>query len=175
MKATNKDFIRIIEKRVRKHARLNKLFRKHDKIFVKGTLNKYLVPKIIKDLPCKIYYKKPKTRVNKIVIPWTLDDEINLFLKQFFTGKKIRQNPKHIKLLKPITDKEAARFAKIKKLKFKPNKTLKFVSKAYKSPIWKKEKAIQHFIDEMEKSYPDTKYKLYKSKELLKCIKKSFG
>lgn len=157
MKPTNKDFIRIIEKRIRKHARLNKLFRKHDKILVKGPINKYLVPRIIQELPCKIYYQKPKNvRINKIVISWTLDDEINLFLKQYFTNKKIKQNPKHIKLLKPITDKEAKRFAKIKKLRFTPNK---------------KDKAIQKFINKMTEYYPDTKYKLYKSTELLKCIK----
>ena len=155
MNQTNKDFIRIIEKRIRKHARMNKLFRKNDKILVKGQLNKYLVPKIIKDLPCKIYYKQTKG-INKIVIPWTLDDEVNLFLKELFTGKKIKQNPKHIKLLKIITDKEAARFAKIKNLKFKPNK---------------KDKPIQHLINKMTEHYSDTKYKLYKSIELLKRMR----
>ncbi len=155
MKSAKKDFIRIIEKRIRKHARMNRLFKKNDKILVKGELNKYLVPKIIKDLPCKIYYKQAKG-IDKIVIQWTLDDEINLFLKELLTGKKAKQNPKHIKLLKVITDKEAARFAKIKKLKFKPNK---------------KDKAVQHLINKMTEHYPDTKYKLFKSIELLRGLR----
>jgi hypothetical protein len=158
MKNSKKAFTKVIEKRVRKYARLNRLFRKNDRILVKGSLEKYLVPRIIQDLPCRIYYQKPKNvRIDKIVVPWTLDDEINLFLKQYFTGKKTKQNPKQIKLLKPITDKEAARFAKAKKLSFKPNK---------------KDREIQKFINKMTEHYSDTKYKLYKSTGLMKCIKK---
>jgi len=157
----NKEFIRIIEKRIRKHARLNKLFKKHDRILVKGSINKYLVPRIIKGLPCRIYYKKPKKdRINKIVITWTLDDEINQFLQYVFTGKKAKENKLYVKILKPITDREAARFAKIKGLGFKPNK---------------KNKAIQEFIGKMTEHYPDTKYKLFKSRELFECIKKSWN
>jgi hypothetical protein len=157
MKNSKKAFTKVIEKRIRKYARLNRLFRKNDRILVKGSLEKYLVPRIIQDLPCKIYYQKPKNvRIDKIVVPWTLDDEINLFLKQYFTKKKAKQNKKHIKLLKPITDQEAARFAKLKKLSFKPNK---------------KDKEIQKFIDKMTEHYQDTKYKLYKSIELLKKVR----
>lgn len=154
----NKCFARTIEKRIRKYIRLNSPFRKNDRILVKGSLNKYLIPRIIKHLPCRICCQKAKGRINKIVVQWTLDDETNLFLKHLFTGKKAKQNPRHIKPLKVITDREAERFAGIKKLKFKPNR---------------KDKEVQHFINEMEKSYPDTKYKIFKSIGILKCIKKS--
>ncbi len=156
MKSVDKEFLRIIEKRIRRYARINKLFRKNQKILVKGALNRYFVSRIIKNLKCKIYYQQARG-VNKIVIPWTLDDEINLFLNEFLTGKKTKQNPKHIKLLKVITDKEAARFAKLNKLRFVPNK---------------KNKDVQKFIEKMTERYSDTKYKLYKSSEVLKCILK---
>ena len=96
-------FIRLIEKRIRKYTRLNKIFRPKDRILVKGQLSKYFVESITKGLPIKIVHKKS----NKFVVDWTADDEANLFLENLFLGEKIRQDKKQIKLLKVITDKEA--------------------------------------------------------------------
>jgi hypothetical protein len=149
-RASSSRFLRLIEKRVRRYTRMNKIFSKGDKIVVTDDLDEYFVKSITSKLPVKIYKRKTKGKI-KIVKLWTADDEINLFLKQIFYGKKIKQE-KFVKLLKVITDKEAAKFAKLKKIKFKPNK---------------KDKIVQDFVDEMQKKYPDTKYKLIKSINVL--------
>ena len=153
-KASKGNFCRLIEKRVRRHTRMNKVFRKNDKILVTDDLDMYFVKSITKKLPVKIYRKQVRNVRLKIVKQWTADDEINLFLKQMFYGKRIKQE-KFVKLLKVITDEEASKFAKIKGLMFKPNK---------------KDKLVQDFVDEMQKKYPDTKYKLIKSIEALKSL-----
>ncbi len=147
-------FSRLIEKRIRKYTRLNKIFRPNDRVLVIGDLSKYFVKSITKGLPIKIFSRKNK-KANKIVVIWTADDEANLFLEELFLGKKIKQDKKQVKLLRVITDKEAKLFAKIKKLKFKENK---------------KNKDIQRFIDELEKKDPGAKFRLVKNQELLKCI-----
>ena len=141
-------FCRLIEKRIRKYTRLNKIFRPKDKILVKGRLSRYFIESITKNLPIKIVNKKS----NKVVVDWTADDEANLFLEELFLGKKNKQDKKQVKLLKVITDKEAKLFAKIKKLKFKENK---------------KNKDIQKFIDELEKKDLGAKYRLLKNFDML--------
>ena len=51
-------FCRTIEKRIRKYARINKIFKKNDRILVTDNLDHYLVKSMIKDLPVKIFLKK---------------------------------------------------------------------------------------------------------------------
>ena len=147
-KVSDKEFLRLIEKRIRKYTRVNKIFSKGDNILVTDALDEYFVKSITEKLHVKIYKRKGNVCL-KVVKQWTADDEINLFLKQVFYSKKIKQK-KFVKLLKVITDKEASKFAKLKKIKFKPNK---------------KDKLIHDFVDVMDKKYPDTKHKLIKSME----------
>ena len=152
-------FCRLIEKRIRKNARLNKIFRKGDKILVLGELNKYFVKSIIKDLPVEMYFKMKedkeftkKKKINKIIRQETIDDKINLFLEKLFLGKNIKSRKKTISLLNVITDKEAKLFAKIKKLRFKENK---------------KNKDIQNLLDDLEKKDPGAKFRLLKNAYML--------
>src|SRR3989344_5701744 len=77
----NNCFIKIIEKRIRKYIRINKLIKKNDKLLIKDPLSLYFIKKIIKS-PIKIINKKGKNA--KEVIPWSLDDECSLFLDLFF-------------------------------------------------------------------------------------------
>ena len=142
-----KCFCMLLEKRIRKYARLNKLFKKGDRILVKGGMDKYFVKSILKDMPVKLVSKGG----NKVVIQWSLDDEINEFVKALFEGKKVKKI-KGIKLLKVATDKELLMFAKIKKIKFKPNK---------------KDKGVQMFLDAVEAKHPNIKYNLLHNIQLL--------
>jgi isochorismate hydrolase len=158
----NECFTRLIEKRIRKYTRINKLFRPKDKILVIGDLNKYFVESIAKNLPMKLFFRAKedkglikKNKINKIIIQWTADDEDNLFLESLFLGKKIKTDKKHISLLKVVTDNESKLFAKIKKLKFKENK---------------KNNDIQKLMDDLERKDPGAKFRLLKNQELLKCI-----
>jgi hypothetical protein len=138
-------FCKRIEKRVRKEIRLNKLFNKDDKIYVKDKLSRFLIDKIIGTLPKKFVSSAKKA--NKVVIKHTLDDECNAFLEGLFYNKKSKKI-KDIKLLRSVTDKEAILFAKYNGIKFVPNK---------------KNKKIKEILDELERSYPQTRFSLSKS------------
>jgi tRNA(Ile)-lysidine synthase TilS/MesJ len=141
-------FSKIIEKRIRKRIRLNKLFRKGDRILVSDKLSFYLVKKIIKDLPVKLFLEKSKKiKVNKLVVKWTLDDKLLDFLESLFFGKKTRK-PKQISILDVISDDEAVMFSKINNIKFKPNK---------------KDKNIVGLLNSLEKKYPEMRFSLSKS------------
>jgi len=143
-------FCRIIEKRVRKDIRINKLFKKNDKIYVKDKLSKFLIDKIIGTLPKK-FVNDPK-KANKIVVKYTLEDRCNDFLEKFMFNKKVKP-VKGIKLLRTITDKEAILFAKHHNIKFTPNK---------------KNKKIKEILDKLERLYPQTRFSLFKSIEAVK-------
>ncbi len=143
-------FCKLIEKRIRKDVRINKLFKKNDKIYVKDKLSKFLIDKIIGTLP-KTFTNNQK-KANRIVVKYTLDDECNDFLEKIFYNKN-KKPIRAIKLLRTITDKEALLFAKYNKIEFKPNK---------------KNKKIKEILDQLENSYPQTRYSLSKSIESLK-------
>ena len=51
-------FARMIEKRVRKYVRKNKIFRKNDRLLVIDDLSFFLVKSIIKGMPSRIFMKK---------------------------------------------------------------------------------------------------------------------
>ena len=149
-------FCALIEKRIRKNVRINRVFKKNDKILVVGDLCCYLVKRIIKNLPVKITRTNriKKLRGYKAVAPSTLDDEINHFLESIFLNKKIKEAG-YIKLLKNITDEEAALFAKFKGIAFKPNR---------------KNKEVQEMLDKLSEKYPGIKFSLLKSSEEMKGI-----
>jgi len=144
-----------IEKRIRKYARLNKVFSRGDKLIVVGDICNYFVKSIIKGMPVEV--KKVAKRPVKIASGWklivqdTIDDECCSFLDGLF-GKMSKKCDKNvIKLLCVVTDGEIERFAKTKKLKFKPNK---------KNELIKKE------LDKLEEKYRETKYSLVKGCDL---------
>ncbi|MBR9691171.1 hypothetical protein GOV06_00120 [Candidatus Woesearchaeota archaeon] len=147
----NRCFCKLIEKRVRKYSRINKLFKKNDRILVLGNVSRYFLESMLKGLPVKLFFRK--NNVNKVVVEWTMDDEVNEFMKALFLGKKMKKAKKNeIKLLKVLTDDEVKKFAKIKKLKFKVNK---------------RDKDVQKFLDNVEKKHPNIKYNLLKNINVL--------
>jgi hypothetical protein len=161
----NECFVRLIEKRIRKYTRLNKIFRLGDKVLVRGDLSRYFIESIAKNLPIRSYFNGrgdknfiKKNKINKVIVEFTIDDQVNLFLESLFGNKSMKSIKSNISLLKVITDKEAKLFAKIKKLKFKENK---------------KNKNVQKFLDEMEKRDPGAKYRILKNINILKAILKA--
>jgi hypothetical protein len=145
------NFCRSIEKRVRKHLRLNKLFSKGDRIYVKDSLSKLFINRIIGELPKS--FVKNKKRADKIVIKRTMDDDCDEFLEHIMFNKKIKDK-NGISVLSVITDKEAILFAKYHSILFKPNK---------------KNKNITNILDELERLYPQIRYSLAKSVVSLGC------
>jgi tRNA(Ile)-lysidine synthase TilS/MesJ len=169
-------FQKIIQKRVRKEIRINKLIEKNDKILIinDGTAEAKLMPhllkEILKDLPVIISDKKSKYalgeeikgKYNKIIIPWNADREGEYLLNYFFAGKKPKYLS-HFKLkgktyIKPfihVLHKEVEEFSKIRKIKFKETKTNSMASE---------------MIDKLQKEYPEITFSLVKSSEELKKI-----
>ena len=164
VKINDKVFCEIIEKRIRKNIRLRYPFSKNDCILAADDLTAYLLNKILKDMPAKVYSRKTnieqllkkdkktsefikKNRINKIVIPWTADDECCIFLKSVFSNKPKKKIP-YVKFLLTATDDEIGKFAKINRIPWKPNK---------------KDRKILQFIEELNKLYPQTKFSLLKS------------
>jgi len=168
-------FCDVIEKRIRKHTRIGKAFRKGDRILIVDNLAKFIVKGIIRDLPAKVYYRqfsigeirKPnkeliafisKNKINKIVIPWTADDDACSFMNSVFNNDNkaesefpARISKKIVKLFSGITNKEAELYAKFNNHAFNPNTFYPDVRK---------------FLDSLEELYPDTKFGIVKSREI---------
>ncbi len=144
---------KVIEKRVRKYLRLSKAIKKGDKVYVDSDVCKFFIDSIISFPIVKV---KTKEKADKVVVPWTLDHECMLFMDKF-GGKNFnieKENKKIIKLFITIDEKSLIEFCKIKKIKYKQMKQNKL----------KKE------LDKLVVKYPEIKYSLGKSIEILKKI-----
>ena len=163
--------VSLIEKRIRRHIRTSNFFEKGDRILATDDITEFLLKKILGKLPDEIIKKKisltslsnktakefiKKNKINKVVIPWTADDESVSFLKSIFGDGNISfENTSYIKLLRPVLDEEASFYAKKNKIQWQPNK---------------KDKKVKTFIDNMQKKYPETKFSLIRSIEKLEEI-----
>ncbi|MDP7323862.1 MAG: hypothetical protein QF632_03825 [Candidatus Woesearchaeota archaeon] len=151
-------FCKIFEKRIRKSVRIDRVFSKNDRILVSDKLSEYLVKEIIKGMPVKIFFRKldddfvKREKINKVVVGWTLDDEVNQFLEKLLFNRKSKE-VKYVKLLKSVTDEEVEAFVKIKKIKFSLNE---------------KNEDISEFISVLNEKYDDIKFGLGKSIKKLK-------
>lgn len=146
-------YTRIIDKRLRKYCRINKIFKKGDNILVIGDLAEHFVKNIIQNLPVKIKALKrlPKSTkgYTKVVLPITMEDEICNFLDQLFSKdfKLKKQNKKTVKLFKVISEEELKVYCKINKLNFKKRNPDRYTK----------------ILDTMEKKYPQTRYSVLNS------------
>ncbi len=157
-------FCTLLEKRIRKNARLNKFFSKGDRILVIGGINKYLVNSIITDLPVRLWFKPKedkefikRNKINKLLVEQSMDDSINHFLNGFLSGNIKKEHAQNrISLLEVADDQELALFAKLNHLEFTPNK---------------KDKAVQSLIEAVNQKHQGAKFGLFNSmRELNKLI-----
>jgi tRNA(Ile)-lysidine synthase TilS/MesJ len=145
------------------------VFRKDDRILVIDPLTAFLIQRIVGDLPFKMYTKKydisqlnsalvktyiKKNGINKVIIPWTMDDECCNFLEYLFLGKTASKL-KFYSLLLTMTDEEALLLASHNNISFKP---------------LKKNKEIRAILRTLEEKYPETKFSLVKSAEEMQKI-----
>ncbi len=152
----NSCFVKLIEKRVRKDIRINKRFKPNSVIRVvddgseNAAVSIFLTKKIAKVIRSKVIVGD-KGECDIVVVPWNLDQEIQLQLERMFTSTKSEDNTKEVKLLKTVSQKEVTMFANIKDFKFKE-------SKPYN-------KDITDFINQFEDNHPEIKFSLLKSFE----------
>ncbi|MBW2970586.1 hypothetical protein KY320_00335 [Candidatus Woesearchaeota archaeon] len=151
-------FARLIEQRVRKQMRTTDWFKAHDKILilddgsVNASVSEYLLERILKDVPkeLKVVKRLPK-RVSKnvkVVVPWSIDLEVEEFLHAMFEGVNLKQE-REIRLLRNVAEEEIILFAKLKKLK----------GKRIKATF----PEIREMIAELSKTYPGARFSLLKS------------
>jgi hypothetical protein len=135
--------------KIRKEIRSKKPISKNDRILVVDSFTESVLKDVIQGLPVKIVKKSfpvnskifenkklkefvQKNKIDKIVIPWTADDEIDYFVDGFFRGKSLKylgHYGKFIKLFISVFDEEVVKLAKQKKMKFKGKKHDSFVAK----------------------------------------------
>ncbi len=161
-------FLKIAEKRVRKEVRTKKIFRKNDSIIVldnkscKAKVTASILKSILKDLPVRIKIVSTLAEAdekagNKIVVPWSLDDENRELIERIFFDKKPSEKNNTIKLLKDLSDEEIRMIAEIKKLKCEE----KFEEKAEND-------LIKNKLEEFHQKYPATRFALAKTGKALK-------
>lgn len=153
-------FAEVIEKRVRKSLRDNNWLKPEDKILYidDGTMQSgvgiFFINAIFKNKPFNFSFKKGTTKsaarlskgYDKVLIPWSMDDEVEQYLDALFNAKKVPKT-NHIKLLINVSDEEIALFAKIKKIKGKQ----------------KAKTVLGKMLDNLEKRYPGSKFGLLRS------------
>ena len=142
----NRCFSNIFEKGIRRHMRINGMFSKGDRIFVKGNVSKFLMKKILGELPVK-YVADPK-KADKIVLEGSMDDENCSFIENLFNGNKVKQNKRYVSILIGAGDEEIAKFAELNGIKFVPNK---------------KNKAVYDLLKEISKKHTGANYTLAKN------------
>jgi hypothetical protein len=141
----------LVEQKIRHNLR-NHRIEKGCRLLVSDRACEYVAKKVI-HLPVTIV--KNGQKADYTVLPWTLDDENEDFLKKFFEKKEIfcSENPKIIKLFYPISKDEMKTYLAIKKVPFKRGKS-----------------EINTLLDAFDEKYPGTKTALLSSEEKLRQI-----
>ena len=128
-----------------------------------GVAAEYLLKKVIGGLPVKITVKKKISaaasakgfdRFDRVIMPYSIDDKIEMFLRQMFEGKKLKKSKKELWLVEHLTDNEIEQLLKLKKLKFKQ----------------KKKSELGLLLASLEQRLPRTRFALARASELFRKI-----
>jgi hypothetical protein len=144
-------FSGLIEQKIRHNLRRYRI-KKDSRLLVSDRASEYVVRKVI-NLPVRIIHGRKKA--DYVVLPWTMDDENEEFLRLLFQNKKIitKENRKIVKLFYPVSKKDMKRYFTLKKVPYRAEKT-----------------EINAMLDRFEDKYAGTKTALLKSEERLKEI-----
>ena len=145
----NSCFMDMLYKRAEKEIRQHP-FKKGEKVLIIGKLAEHFLNHINKIEIAKTVAEKEKDGYDKIILPWTADDEADNFYEQITSSNpNLKENSKVIKLFKSILDKELAEAAKIL--------NIEFINKARNQDV-----------EKINKKYPTAKFGLVKSSEEIK-------
>jgi len=137
----------IVEKKVRKNIRINKLIEKGDKLYPEGETAEYILKSIIKDPSIKIVDTKVGA---KVISENCMDDKIHDALSLFFDGNNKKKDLNYIFDVIQRIDLE----------KYAKHKGLKLNLRAKDD--------IDDFLDELEKRHTGSKFSFAKTIEKLK-------
>ncbi|MBW2967855.1 hypothetical protein KY362_05195 [Candidatus Woesearchaeota archaeon] len=141
-------FCGLVEQSVRRHLRTYGL-KRDVRLAVNDKASEYMLKRVLK-VPVEIVSGRRKA--DFLVMPWTLDDENEEFLKMVIENRKltVRENRKVIKLFYPVSKKDMKQYFKLKKISYRPEKT-----------------KMNALLDALEEKHPGTKRSLLKSREKL--------
>lgn len=157
-------FLNVIEKRIRKFIRINKLFSVHQKIGVLddgsngAAITRYVLDKLSLKMPIELIYRKRLTsktlsKVDRFVFPITTEDYVDSFLEHLYLDDVENFfEEEFLSIVLNVTEKECFYFVRYLELKEKPNMQV-------------------HELDTFDKPYPETKFATLNSiKELKKIL-----
>ena len=174
-----KHFSESIERKVKRYTRQSQSLDKNQTILALEPVSEFFLTQIIK-IPLNMITKDishfkisdlnsfgnsrstrlisfiKANRIQKIVLPWTADNEIKIFLDSFLTNEPIKPIPDdYIKMFLPIPELALKNYCKIKKIPYTPQKRSDLIEK----------------LDLFESRYPGTKNALLKSSAVIEFIK----
>ena len=146
-----KCFSGLVEHKIKQNLRRYGI-KKDSRMLVSDAASEYILKKVV-NRPVRIV--KGKQKSDYIVIPWTMDDENEEFLKRLFDNKsmKTKENMKIVKLFYPVSKKDMKIYFTLKKVPYKAAKT-----------------ELNMLMDKLEDKHAGTKSALLKSEERLKSI-----
>jgi hypothetical protein len=155
----NDCFIAMLVSRIKKELRAEQSFQKNERVLVFGKITVMILAKVVEGLPLSITEATdeydPANKYNeydKVVIPWTADDEAQLFYEQLTkknpTFEALGTSKRIVKLFKTITEKELLQAAKALDVSVEPkqkDKELAAIQKKYPGATIGLVKSAQEF------------------------------
>ncbi|MBT6519501.1 hypothetical protein HOK51_06640 [Candidatus Woesearchaeota archaeon] len=197
----NKCFLNVFERKIKRQIRQKNKLCKGETILAIDNITEYVLKEVIK-LPLNIITKNQsyfkitnftsintisqneklaqfikENKINKVILPWTADNEIEFFLNSFMKQQSLQKNnqkqktqkiqkiqknlpKKFIKLFTPIPQDALEYYCELKKIKY---------TKCEKKN--QKNNELKKLINDFELKYPGTKNALIKSSKLISSIR----
>ncbi|MEK6886567.1 MAG: hypothetical protein AABW88_01925 [Nanoarchaeota archaeon] len=148
-------YIDVLTARIKKDTKMNSPLNKGEKILVYGKLTEIFLRKAMPELPLEITtidkkYKKTKNeeKYDRIVIPFTADDDAESFYSEI-TKKdpNLEEDKKVVKLFRTMLNEEVIKAAKILNVKIELNKNKKLnkIKKKFPQSIFGLRNAAEEF------------------------------
>ena len=159
-------FFELVERRAKEAIRGIGWLKKGEKVLVVndgtagGVASEYLLKKVVGGLPLKITVRRKVGQAggakgfDRIAMPNSIDDKIEMFLRQVFEAKKLKRGKKELWLVEHLADNEIEQFLKLKNLKFRQ----------------KKKSKLGLLLDKLEQRLPKTRFALARASELFRKV-----
>ena len=151
-------FLEILTNRIKKDVRQNIPFKKGEKVLVFGKITNSFLKRIVGALPLDITTSNKRfgedvndfSSYDKVVIPWTADDEALLFYTEITKkNPRLNKNKLIVELFRTVLDDELIKAAKILKIKIKlksKRKELEKIHKKFPNSIFGLRKSAEEFM-----------------------------
>ena len=159
-------FFELVERRAKEAIRGIGWLKKGEKVLVvndgtaAGVASEYLLKKVVGGLPLKITVRRKLGQAgsakgfDRIVMPYSIDDKIEMFLRRMFENKKLKKGNKELWLVEHLANDEIEQFLTLKNLKFRQ----------------KKKSKLGLLLDKLEQRLPKTRFALARASETFRKL-----